>query len=321
MKRKIIFWSIMAMMLSVAGCKNNPSILSDDKSEGKIESAQEQLESKVDSLTKDLNEAKKEIAALSNDKSEGKIESAQKQLETKVDSLTQVLNEAKSEIETLKSAEDKNSPSMLWDYLPLGLGIITFILVMVVIFLTRHDVEEEEVKRIIHDKLKNNGLLKPENHNGANLQKPTPHSSNENIASIERRIKELEGQVVDLSKQMQQKLDTPVTSIETKEKQPSITKREYATSTSSVFFTGTTEMQQETSAFVIELSSETTGEFDIASFVQIKSMNDLESFIHFNGNCRLEEAGNYKTTRKGKCEKQSKGLWKVVRPLEITITK
>lgn len=98
-----------------------------------------------------------------------------------------------------------------------------------------------------------------------------------------------------------------------------ISKHLYANSNSEEYFTTVLETKQDTCVYVIDLESETTGEFEIISIDKIKQRNGWERIVKYSGNCMLNEAKGFKTIQPGLCQKHSDGIWKVTRNLEIKI--
>lgn len=307
MKHKFIFLALTAMLLVLFGCNNNN--------------------------TTNENHREDNIGLLSDTLKDHlyKQDSLSQELVQQIDTLTQELNVAKSEITKLQAADSKKAPSLPWDILPLLLGLFALIGVVVVGWCTRHDVESDSVRDIVNSHLRKIGISDLKERvqsltNSRSQQGAKSYTGNDNIESLQGRIADLEGKIADLKRkssysQQVQKPTTPQVSPVVHEKvQPSATKRLYAKATNGKFFMDITETKQETCAFVIELMSDTKGVFDIASLGQITQMNGIENFIIYNG-CRMEEATSYKTSRKGECEKQDNGLWKVTKELEITISK
>jgi hypothetical protein len=249
-------------------------------------------------------------------------DSLSQELVQKFDTLTQELNAANIEITRLQTEVDKNSSSKRWDTLSLLLSSLAFITVFSCAWRLRKKVQKGDVESIIDDHMSKSGVLDLMNQfQTGNLFK----SNNANKFNA-GDIKRLDGEISDLKRKistLQQQYSHKQQSVPNTYGKPATytTKRMYAKSTSASYFTETTENKEETSAFIIELDSDKTGTFDIASFVQVKQMNDLENFVHYKGICKLEEATNSKTIDKGICEKQSNGYWQVVKEMSITISK
>ena len=302
MKHKFIFLALTAMMLVLFGCNNNH--------------------------TTNENPREDNIGLLSDTRKDHlyKQDSLPQKLVQQVDSLKQELNIAKSKIVKLQAVDSQKTPSVLWDILPLLLGIFALIGVLVVGWLTRHDVESESVRSIVNSHLRKMGVSELKERVQSLTNNRFQQGTNDNIASLQERIAELERKIADLERkstfsQQAQEPMSPISSAVHEKVQPSATKRLYATSTNGKLLTEITETKQETSAFVIELMSDTKGIFDIVSFGQIKQMNISDDLVDYKGSCKLEEATDYETIHKGECEKQASGCWKVTKELKITISK
>jgi len=304
MKCKFIFLALAAVMLVLFGCNNNHT------------TNEEHREDNIELLSDSLKEHIRKQNSLSQE------------LVLKVDTLTQELNAAKDDIAKLQAAESKKTIDF-WNGLSLLLGIFAFIAAIMAIWATRNHVKLKDLDSKFNEYLRNRGLSEQEvQHlkecknslaNSRSQQKPDSSCvDNDNIASHERRIAELERKISHF--QQLQKPVSQFTPAIPKNMQPSATRRLYAKATSNSFFTETADTKEETCAFVIEYSGE-KGDFDVASFAQIKQMNDLESFLHAEGDCTMEEATNYKTNCRGECVKNDGGFWKVVKALEIKIWK
>lgn len=302
MKHKFIFLALTAMMLVLFGCNYNH--------------------------TTNENPRKDNIGLLSDTLKDHlyKQDSLSQELVQQVDTLTQELNIAKSEIVKLQAVDSQKTPSVLWDILPLLLGIFALIGVLVVGWLTRHDVESESVRSIVNSHLRKTGVSELKERVQSLTNNRFQQGTNDNIASLQERIAELERKIADLERKstFSQQAQKPMSSISPavhEKVQPSATKRLYAKSANRKLFTEITKTKQETSAFVIELMSDTKGIFDIVSFGQIKQMNISDDLVDYKGSCKLEEATDYETIHKGECEKQDNGYWKVTKELKITISK
>lgn len=300
MRSKFVFFTLITITLLLFGCNDNHAAIdySDKENIGTLSDSLKEHMCKQDSLSRELV--------------------------LKIDTLTQKLNMANDEIETLRSIVDKKSPNMLWDVLPLLFSFLALIIAFVVGWFTRHDIPSDKLGSILNKHLKDKGLLELKENvqmlmNGQKQQKYNYNPENnkfdfiENkISLFEKRIDEQERILKSLSNPIIKKSDTSYS-----------TTHLYAKSTDRQYFTETVPYKEETCAFEIELksASATKGIFDIASFGQITQMNGLEHFIFCTGNCKMEEAKSYKTSRKGECEKQSNGLWKVTSKLKIEIYK
>lgn len=253
-----------------------------------------------------------------------KQDSLSKELLHQVDTLTTELNSAKAEIEQLKvSVEQKENQGLLWTILPMIIGSLALIIAIIVGICTRHDVEKEDVKSVLNDHLRKIGLLDLKERvqslmTNRSQQKGGYQVSLDDINALQERIKILEGKVADV-KHITSAPSPTKTNIS--QDKASISKHLYANSNSKEYFTNVLESKQDTCVYVINLKSETTGEFDIISIEKIKQRNGWDSVIEYTGDCTINEAKSFKTNELGKCEKVSDGTWKVVEKLKITISK
>lgn len=248
-----------------------------------------------------------------------------------VDSLKGELNLATEEIETLKSTADnggKKSQSLVWTILPIAIGCIALI-AFIVDLLTRSYVKEDDLENKIKSYLKNDRSKKEEDE--FNTTQRSTSSQLRNNSFVEKEIRDLKNQMDGMSKTIEdlkqtiarnnQQGATPSCSSNAKETGQTHPKRLYAKSISNSCLTEIVETKEETCAIVIELTDDNHGEFDIASFNQVKQSNSLESFVDYDGDCTIDEANSCKSTQKGTCEKLKPGVWKVVNKLKITILK
>lgn len=298
MKSRVIFFVLSVLLVVMTGCDNNQSTqpkLNESNVEMLSDTIKQQLV-KQDSLSKDLLH--------------------------QVDTLTTELNSAKAEIEQLKiSVEQKENQGLLWTILPTIIGCLALIIAIIVGVCTRHNVEKEDVKKILNHYLRSNGLLDLKEHfqlftNNRNQQNVGNQISNDNIVRLEERIKILEGKVANVKHIVQ-----PLKTNEHHNVEKPISKHLYAYINSKEYFTNVLETKQEACVYIIDLISATVGEFDIISIEKIKQRNGWDSVIEYTGDCTINDAKSFKTNEPGKCEKISSGTWKVVKKLRITISK
>lgn len=254
-----------------------------------------------------------------------------KESENKGDTLSQVLNEATSDITKLQPTEDEKTIDF-WNDLSLLLGVIAFVAAIVAIWSTRNHVKFEDIDSKLNRYLRDRGLSEQEvKHlkgrmnslaNSHSQQNPVSSNvGNDNIASLERRIADLERKISLL--QQPQKPASQFTPAAPKNIQPKTTKRLYASTNTQEYFTRVVDTKQESCVFVLDLLSptSTTCEFDIISFDKIKQRNGWQDIVECEGDCMITEATNSVTNQKGKCEKLPDGTWKIVKKLKITISK
>lgn len=300
MKHKFISLAMTVIALLLLGCKNDNPVTANNNNNDSISN---------------LRQEYKDSPAARDSLINGLV--------LQVDTLTKTLNETKGNIVSLQSAENKKT-SKFRDVLYLIPGILALVGLFVVGWLTRHDVEKDDVKDIIDNQLKKKGLsdLKIRVQDLENRRVPQSsvgNSGNDKVTCLERRIAELERKLSD-SQQPRTLTAAPAVHAERKEI-PS--QRLYANMNSNEYFMSVVETKQETCVFVLELSSPTSGEFDIISIEKIKQRNGWKDIVEVDciGDCLVSEATTSKTISKGKCEKLSDGSWKIVKNLKIKLSK
>ena len=92
----------------------------------------------------------------------------------------------------------------------------------------------------------------------------------------------------------------------------------YAKNDADVYFMKIYESNQEGCVFKIELTSPTTGTFDIISLDKIRAMNGWQQKVECSG-ISIKDAPDYRVEEKGICEKIDNNTWKVTKPLKIKL--
>lgn len=301
MKRNIVFLALAMVLMLIVGCEETQPTRT------------ESVSTCIDTLSQDL---KRHLV---------KQDSLSKELLQKIDTLTIELNSAKAETESLKnSIAEQNNPNFLWDVLPLIIGIISLLIALVVGFCTRHDLEKDEVYGIINQHLNKLGLDRNFRDkiqsfmNNYSLQKSTKVVQEGSNYLLENKVASLEKEIAELKKA--RTTISATQNVVSKGESISPTSL-YANMNSQEYFTDVVTSNQGTCVFVIRLVSQTKGDFDIISLDKIKQRNGWERIVDYKGDCTINEAKDFKTDRKGKCEKLSDGTWKVVENLKITIYK
>lgn len=295
MKRNIVFLALAMVLMLIVGCEETQPTRT------------ENVSTCIDTLSEDL---KQHLV---------KQDSLSKELLQKIDTLTIELNSAKTETESLK----QNHPNFLWDVLPLIIGIISLLIALFVGFCTRHNLEKDEVYGIINKHIQSLGLDRNFRDkiqcfiNSYSQQKSTKVQDGSNYL-LENKVASLEKEIAELKKSH----TTICATQNVVPKGESISPASlYANMNSQEYFTDVVASKQGTCVFEIKLVSQTKGDFDIISLDKIKQRNGWERVVDYKGDCTINEAKDFKTERKGKCEKLSDGTWKVVENLKITIYK
>lgn len=259
-------------------------------------------------------------------------------LVNKIDELTQELNNVKSEYAALKADVEKlESPRSTWNYLTLGalaLALITFIMS----FVRTKGLDETDVQNIFKDCLTNSTRF---NALKETVDRLANSKSNANsryapqavpTQGVEARLKRIEDQIVVVTKfintvaSSQSGANGGVSNVgynkkEEKKKENEYSKVGYAKSNSGKYFFDILDSNQEGCVYSIKFKSTTKGEFDLISLDKIKSRNDWQSVIDWEGDVNITEASSYKLIRSGVIEKIDETTWEVKENLKIRFLK
>lgn len=292
MNIKFVFGALTVLLLSMVGCSST--------SESSDNGAKESTESVSEALNRHLI----------------KLDSLSEELGQKVAALTSELKEAKSEIESLKNRDEKKNKIL--SLLSIAIGAVALVGVICLCFRKKGGLKKGEVEDIINNCLRKQGFLEARDYVQLMMNSRNQYKS-ANVDFYGSRVVKLEQELERLKNEKRQMQQRKLEGSQTMS--PVATKYLYAKINSDEYFVNVTESKQDTCVFLIELKSQTRGEFDIISLDKIKQRNGWEKIIKYTGDCGISDAKSYKTIQRGRCEKMSDGTWKVVDKLEISINK
>lgn len=304
MKRLYKFFAFAFVVLAFASCNSF-----EDENSPSSEQEEKTIVELPDSVKRHLIEQDSLISGLVN----------------KIDKLRQELNEVKGTTSQLQPDVEKlESPKSIWNYLTLGALILAIISLIMVLAKSR-GLNENEVEGIFKDCLTRssrfNNLQEKVDRliNSRQNSNNTPNSSYA-LQRLEDRVKSLELQ---LNKIQQVKSCTGNSQLELQRivQQTEAIKIGYAKSNSGKYFFDILDFNQEGCVYSIKFVSNTKGEFDLISLNKIKSRNDWQSVIDWEGDVNVAEASSYKLIRCGIVEKIDETTWEVKDNLKIRFLK
>lgn len=257
-------------------------------------------------------------------------DSLSRELISKIDTLTTELNNAKKEIEELHAGiKELKAPGRM----ALSSLIMSILAIILLIIRTNKKVDKwgvvDIVKPLIKEQTK--GLevrIKSAEKNIERVDKATSDAQSDPVtSSIKNRLMDIEIKV----NKMAEATAAPANSypsythstIDSRESQVlEFPKTVYAKVNSNKYFVRIFDSKQEECVYTIKFTGQGEGEFDIISLDKIKSINDLKYVVELTpDSCLLEEATNYKVIEKGKCKKVEDKYWEVTKKLRIKVTK
>jgi len=260
-------------------------------------------------------------------------DSLSRELISKIDTLTTELNIAKKEIEGLHAGiKELKSPGLFFVIALISL-FMSILAIILSIIRTNKKVDKWGVVDIVKPLIKEQtmGLEGRMNRAEADIKKVdkafSDVQSDPVTSSIKNRLMDIEIKV----NKMAEATAAPANSypsythstIDSRESQVlEFPKTVYAKVNSNKYFVRIFDSKQEECVYTIKFTGQGEGEFDIISLDKIKSINDLKYVVELTpDSCLLEEATNYKVIEKGKCKKVEDKYWEVTKKLRIKVTK
>ena len=247
------------------------------------------------------------------------------ELVNKVDTLTKELNSAKAEIAQIKGKINSlEEPQNIWRWISLSaLALSAIALILAII---RRGLNEREVCNIASKQIEHSDIIKNLSFlvstSGDKAQRSSSKNSQSSVASnldsrlrqIEKRIKDVETSVNEQAIYFKMQKD-PNSQLQ----ELDYHRMGYAKLNSDDYFTSILDSNQEGCVFAITFKSENEGEFSIISLDKIKSTNGWQKVVEYTG--VIDSATRFELESKGKCEKKGNEPWKVTKPLKIRLLK
>lgn len=248
-------------------------------------------------------------------------DSVMNELITKIDTLTYELNSAKEKLaqvqRSITELEEPQSGTVIFI-------VVLFLFVVISILLYSHynDKYKEQIGKIRQkiDVLQDSINLLSTQKQRSISQSPKD-SLNQRAES---RIQNLElnmKQVLQDINTVKGSANHVSTSSSPAPKETVFQKIGYAKVDTDIYFTTIYNSSQEGCVFKITFTSQTKGKFNIISLDKIQSRNDWQKKVECSGTTSIKEASSFSLEEEGICEKIDENSWKVTKPLRIRLQK
>ena len=247
-----------------------------------------------------------------------------------IDTLTNELNALRQEIADLKGKVKKlESPSVVWNYITVTALVLAIIALVVIILhkLKSRELSSDDVRNILSQSFNYSPVILGIKRELEDLKSRSLSQSYSNtlsrIGDTRKPLYQSPAYRDDAAKQQPANnptnntagMNSPV------RKEPSFVKVGYAKKNSEKYFVEVFDYQQDTCVYSIKFKNNNEGEFDIISLDKIKSRNDWQSIVEYQGDCTMEEANNYVVIKPGICKKSDGSAWEITSKLVIKISK
>lgn len=269
-------------------------------------------------------------------------DSLSREMVAKIDSITIQLSNSKKQIESLQDEVKKiQEPGQVLACITLVALLLSLIALGIAFVRTRNTLDKKKAKFFINEYIEecyddpNTTIGKIKNLNARvkgieSRTRQTPidnqgtSTNNSDINDFEKRLADLE-RIANLKNQRNdtQKLSSSDTNKQKAERQTKQegTKVAYANINTSNYFVDLLNSKQETCVFTITLKGTDQGEFNIISLDKLKSRNGWQDVVEATGDCTMAEANSYDVIGLGQCKKIEDNAWEVTRKLRIKIRK
>jgi len=266
-------------------------------------------------------------------------DSLSREMVAKIDSITIQLCNSKKQIESLQSEVKKiQEPGQVLACIALVALFLSLIALVLILIRTRNTLNKKKAKDYINGYLEESydnpntafGKIKTLSAHvqGIESRMRPRYSDNQGLSVVNFDLSDLEKRVTDLERIIRlkdQRNDTPKffsydMGAPKSERQVS-TKVGYANINTSNYFVDLVDSKQETCVFVITFKGPEQGEFDIISLDKLKSRNGWQDVVAATGDCTMAEANSYEVLGFGQCKKIEDNTWEVTRKLRIKIRK
>ncbi len=253
-------------------------------------------------------------------------DSVMNELLCKIDTLTKELNSSKGDLAKLQqSVEGMESPRSMWNYMTLG-ALALSIITLVVSFIKTRGVTKEQVGEQIKQSLDESRRINELQENVRILlqrNRNTSPQSNCVPQNIENRLRQLEKTTNQVSQYInsftQQRVSQSNNAKPSSSSEPDYQRAGYANINSGSIFTKILDSAQEGCVFSIKFKNANEGEFSIISIDKIKSRNGWQEIVEYTGS--IEDATSFKVEEYGVCIKYDDVTWQVTKKLKIKLLK
>ena len=269
-------------------------------------------------------------------------DSLSREMVAKIDSITIQLSNSKKQIESLQGEIKRiQEPGQVLACIALVALLLSLIALVLAFIRTRNTLDKKKAKDFLNEYLEDSydnpntafGKIKTLNAHVLGIEsRMRPRSSDNQGSSVghsdlndlEKRLTDLE-RIIKLKDQRNEtpkpsSYDTGTPKVERQAKQES-TKVGYANINTSNYFVDLLDSKQETCVFTITFKGSEQGEFNIISLDKLKSRNGWQDVVEATGDCTMAEANSYDVLGLGQCKKIEDNTWEVTRKLRIKIRK